>query len=243
MSVWLGGLVMLVGFLLRRAYERELGAILPIWSRWAATAVAALIIAGSVQALIEVASFKALFDNTYGLLVLAKIGLAAVVIGVAAYSRKLVRNRSAESGPGLLRRVVLAELAVTAVVLGVTAALVQIPPPRTASAAESATTSTTISQTITDKSVSLQVDVFPAAVGNNSLHLYAYTPLPVVEWTATAALPAKGIEPIEVPLLRITDFHAIGDIALPAAGDWTLKFTVRTSDIDQSTLTMTAKIS
>ena len=28
-----------------------------------------------------------------------------------------------------------------------------------------------------------------------------------------------------------------------AAGDWTLKFTVRTTDIDQSTLTMTAKIS
>jgi copper transport protein len=247
MAVWLGGLVMLAGFLLRLADERELGAILPIWSRWAATAVAALIIAGTVQALIEVASFKALVDNTYGLLVLAKIGLAAVVIGAAAFSRKLVRDRSAESRPGLLRRIVLAELAITAVVLGVTAALVQIPPPRTASAAESAGTSTTISQTITDKSVSLQVDVFPATVGNNSLHLYAYTPdnkpLPVVEWTATAALPAKGIEPIEVPLLRITDFHAVGDIALPSAGDWTLKFTVRTSDIDQSTLTMTAKIS
>jgi copper transport protein len=56
-------------------------------------------------------------------------------------------------------------------------------------------------------------------------------------------LPAKGIEPIEVPLLRITDFHAIGDIALPQAGNWTFKFTLRTSDIDQSTLSMTAKIS
>jgi copper transport protein len=247
MSVWLGGLVMLVGYLLRRADERELGAILPIWSRWAATAVAALIIAGSVQALIEVGSFTGFFTSTYGRLILIKIGLAAVVVGMAAYSRRLVRTRTAQAGPGKLRRIVLAELAVTAVVLGVTAAVVQIPPPRTASAAESATTSTTISQTITDKSVSLQVDVFPAKVGNNSLHLYAYTPdnkpLPVVEWTATAALPAGGIEPIEVPLLRITDFHAVGDIALPTAGDWTFKFTVRTSDIDQSTLTMTAKIS
>jgi copper transport protein len=246
MSVWLGGLVMLLAFLLRQANERELGAILPIWSRWAATAVAALIIAGSVQALIEVASFKGLVESTYGRLILVKIGLAATVIGMAAYSRRLVRNRTAEIGPGRLRRVVFAELVVTAVVLGVTAALVQIPPPRTAAAAETATTSTTISQTISGDSVSLQVDVFPATVGNNSIHLYAYTPdnkpLPVVEWTATAALPAKGIEPIEVPLLRITDFHAIGDIALPAAGEWTLKFTVRTSEIDQSTLTMTAKI-
>jgi copper transport protein len=46
-----------------------------------------------------------------------------------------------------------------------------------------------------------------------------------------------------VPLLRITDFHAIGDIALPAAGEWTFKFTVRTTDIDQSTLSMSVKIS
>jgi copper transport protein len=247
MSVWLGGLVMLVGFLLRQADERELGAILPIWSRWAATAVAALIVAGSVQALIEVASFKALYTSTYGRLILVKITLAAAVIGLAAISREIVRNRKPENGPRTLRRMVMAELAVTAVVLGVTAALVQIPPPRTASAAESAATPTTISQTVSDASVSLQVDVFPATVGNNSIHLYAYTldnkPLPVVEWTATAALPAKGIEPIEVPLLRITDFHAIGDIALPMAGEWTLKFTVRTSDIDQSTLTMTAKVS
>jgi copper transport protein len=95
--------------------------------------------------------------------------------------------------------------------------------------------------------MALQVDIFPATVGNNSIHLYAYTPenkpLSVVEWTATAELPAKGIEPIQVPLLRITDFHAIGDIALPQAGEWTFKFTVRVSDIDESTLTMTAKIS
>jgi copper transport protein len=248
MAVWLGGLIMLFAFLLRQANERELGAILPIWSRWAATAVTALLLAGAVQALIEVASFRGLIDSTYGILILVKVGLAAVVLSVAAYSRKLVRDRTAEKGPRTLRRSVLAELAITAVVLGVTAALVQISPPRTAEAAQTAaTTTTTVSQTLTNSTMSVQVDIFPATVGNNSIHLYAYTPdnkpLTVVEWRATAALPAKGIEPIDVPLLRITDFHAIGDMALPAAGTWTFKFTVRTSDIDQSTLSMTAKVS
>jgi copper transport protein len=247
MSVWLGGLVMLVAFLLPRANERELGAILPIWSRWAATAVGALILAGVVQALIEVASFKGLVDSTYGILILVKVALAALVVSVAAYSRRVVRSKTAETGPRGLRRPVFVELAIAAVVLGVTATLVQISPPRTAQAAQqAATTTTTVSQTLKDSSMSLQVDVFPATVGNNSIHLYAYTPqnkpLPVVEWSATAALPAKGIEPIEVPLLRITDFHAIGDIALPAAGEWTFKFTARTSDIDESTLSMTAKV-
>jgi copper transport protein len=46
-----------------------------------------------------------------------------------------------------------------------------------------------------------------------------------------------------VPLLRITDFHAVGDIALPMAGEWTFKITARTSDIDQSTLSTTATVS
>jgi copper transport protein len=141
---------------------------------------------------------------------------------------------------------VLVELGLTAIVLGVTSALVQIPPPRTAEAAEVGPTNTTVTQTLNSTTTSLQVDLFPAAVGNNSIHLYAYTPdnkpQPVVEWTATAALPAKNIEPIEVPLLRITDFHAIGDIALPQAGEWTFRFTVRTSDIDRATFSMTATV-
>jgi copper transport protein len=247
MAVWLGGLVMLVGFLLRQANERELGAILPIWSRWAATAVSALIMAGVVQALIEVSTLKGLVSSTYGRLILVKVGLAACVLGVAWYSRRLVRQRTAEGEPRGLRRVVGVELAITAVVLGVTSVLVQIAPPRTAEAANTAAVSTTVSQTVSNSTMALKVDVFPATVGNNSLHLYAYTPdnkpLTVVEWGATAALPAKGIEPIEIPLLRLTDFHAVGDIALPQAGDWTFKFTARTTEIDQSTLTMTVKIS
>lgn len=246
MAVWLGGLVMLVAFLLPQADERELGAILPIWSRWAFSAVGALVVAGVVQALIEVSSFAGLFKSTYGQLILVKAGLAAAAIAVAAFSRKMVLAKSAASGPARLRKAVLVELAITAIVLGVTSALVQIPPPRTAEAAETGTTSTTVTQTLRDNTMSLQVDVFPATVGNNSIHLYAYTPddkpLPVVEWTATAALTSASIEPIEVSLLRITDFHAIGDIALPQAGDWKLTFTIRTSEIDRSTLSTTVKV-
>ncbi|WP_433301455.1 copper resistance protein CopC [Actinoplanes sp. CA-030573] len=247
MSVWLGGLVMLVGFLLRQANERELAAILPIWSRWAATAVSALILAGVIQALIEVSTLDGLVNSTYGRLILVKVALAACVLGVAWWSRRLVRSKQAETEPRGLRRVVGVELAITAVVLGVTAALVQIAPPRTAEAASTVDTTSTVSQTLTSSTMALRVDIFPATVGNNSIHLYAYTPdnkpLTVVEWTGTAALASKGIEPIAIPLLRITDFHAVGDIALPSAGQWTFKFTARTSDIDEQTLTMTANIS
>ncbi|SCF33350.1 copper transport protein [Micromonospora viridifaciens] len=246
MAVWLGGLVMLAAFLLRRANERELAAILPIWSRWATLAVAALLLAGTVQALIEVATLKALFDTTYGQLLLAKIGLFVLVIAVAAYSRALVRRRAAVGRPGAMRRAVVAELAITAVVLGVTATLVQSTPARTAAANVAGSSAGYFSTTLTSPIYSLQVELDPAQRGNNSIHLYAYTPdnrpQPVKEWKATAALPSAGIEPIDIPLLSLTDNHAYGEISLPASGQWEVRFTLRTSDIDQATVTATVPI-
>ncbi|MFG3601729.1 copper resistance CopC/CopD family protein [Micromonospora chersina] len=246
MAVWLGGLVMLAVFLLRRADERELDAILPIWSRWAALAVAALLLAGTVQGLIEVATPKALVDTTYGRLLLAKIVLFALVIGVAAYSRSLVRRRTAAGRPGSMRKAVLAELAITAVVLGLSATLVQTTPARTASADVAGAPAGYFSTTLSSPIYSLQVELDPAETGSNSLHLYAYTkdnrPQPVQEWKATAALPSAGIEPITIPLLPLTDNHATGEISLPAAGQWQLRFTVRTSDIDQATVTATVPV-
>ena len=247
MAVWLGGLVMLVGFLIPQADERELGAILPVWSRWAALAVAGLFLAGTIQALIEVSTVSALFGTTYGRVIIAKIALFSVVIAVAGYSRRLVRARVAASRPFPLRRAIWAELGITAVVLALSASLVQITPARTAEAnATGAATTTYYSSLITGELYNLQVDVDPAAVGNNSVHLYAYTkdnrPQRVVEWRATAALPSAGIEPLEMPLLPLTDNHASGEINLPAAGQWEMRFTVRISDIDQATVTATVPV-
>ncbi|WP_436798870.1 copper resistance CopC/CopD family protein [Micromonospora aurantiaca (nom. illeg.)] len=246
MAVWLGGLVMLAVFLLRQADERELDAILPIWSRWAALAVAALLLAGTVQGLIEVAGLQALFDTTYGRLLLAKIALFVLVIGVAAYSRALVRRRVAAGRPGSMRRAVVAELAITAVVLGVSATLVQTTPARTAAANVAGAEQGYFSATLSSPLYSLEVQVDPAETGNNSMHLYAYTkdsrPQPVQEWKVTAALPSAGIEPITVPLLPLSDNHATGEVNLPARGDWQVRITVRTSDIDQATVTATVPI-
>jgi copper transport protein len=246
MAVWLGGLVMLAGFLLRQADERELGAILPVWSRWAATAVAALLLAGTTQALIEVGTPGALFSTTYGRLVLAKVGLFAVVLAVAAYSRQLVRRRTAAGRPGRMRQAVIAELVVTVVVLAVSATLVQTTPARTV-AADTAAGVGYFNATLTSPVYALRVVVDPARTGNNSVHLDVFTPdnqqpKEVVEWRATAALPAAGVEPIEVPLLPLTANHATGEINLPTAGEWEFRFVVRTSEIDQATVTTTVPI-
>lgn len=247
MAVWLGGLVMLIAFLLRLANERELGAILPIWSRWAMLAVSALVLAGTVQALIEVGTPGALVSTTYGRLIIAKVAAFACVIAIAAYSQKLVRTRQGATEPRRLRRSVGVELGITAVVLGLAAVLVQTTPARTASANEELGGPGYYSATLESNLFNLQVDVDPAEVGNNSVHLYAYDkasnqPLPVVEWKGTAALPAKEVAPVDIPLLQLTDNHATGEITLPIEGEWQLKFTVRISEIDQATVTATVPI-
>jgi copper transport protein len=247
MAVWLGGLVMLVGFLLRRASVIELGAILPVWSRWAAVAVCWLVLGGVVQALVEIGSVRALFGTGYGQLVLVKVGLLVGVLGVAAVSRQLVRRRSAPAQVGRMRRLVFAELGITVVVLGLSSVLVQTTPGRTAAANPASSTVSYYAKTLTTKLYSLEVQVDPAKVGNNSIHLFAFTPagapLTVVEWKATAALPENSIEPISVSLLQITESHAIGDVALPTPGVWQINFTLRTTDIDQATVTASVPVS
>jgi copper transport protein len=282
MSVWLGGLVMLFGFILRKADDRELSAILPVWSGWAVFAVTVLVLAGTAQALVEIGTVSALTGTTYGRIVIVKVALLAVVLCVAAVSRGVVSrsfgavaqarvedeagevddhqfDEEAETAESLggspadrdgakrrLRRAVIAEVAIAAVVLGFTSALVQTTPARSAEAAANAP-AVPFSVTVTDKLFKLEVDVAPTAKGPNTIHLYAFAPdgsgpQTVAEWKGTAALPAKGIGPIDIPLLAIPPDHASGQILLPESGTWRLKITVRTDDTHQATVTANVPI-
>jgi copper transport protein len=303
MSVWLGGLVMLIRYLVPRASAAELGAIVPIWSRWATYAVAALILTGVAQALIQVNDLGALFTTTYGWLLVAKVSLVAVALAVASLSRRLVApiagaannaveigatesqadanepdddepdedepdgNAADEDEPGQneavggdaepaaqgapvatqrrqFRLYIIAEAAIIAVVLGLTSVLVQTTPARTV-AAQTATPSVQTA-VMKDKLYTLTIDVVPATVGLNEVHLYATTPdgLPadIKEWQVKASAPTLGIEPIDANILPLTADHATGQIGLPSAGDWIFSFTLRTTDIDQSTVTTTITV-
>lgn len=252
MAVWLGGLAVLALFLLRKgknqASDRELGAILPVWSRWATFAVSALLLAGVIQALIEISSIGALFSTNYGRLVLVKVTLVLVILGFAYLARRSV-NTGEHVGDGarVVRRSVVVELTIAVVVLGFSSVLTQTTPARVAEAAPpGAAQQAYFTTTATSDLYTLQVDFDPAKVGENSVHLYAYTkdgkPLKVVEWSGTAALPTGGIEPVTIPLLPLTDNHVTGSIQLPTAGDWQMRFTLRTTDVDQETVSVTVPI-
>jgi copper transport protein len=246
-AIWVGGLVVLAGFLLRLADRRELGVILPEWSRWAAMAVAALLLAGLVQAVVEIGPPDALVSTAYGRLLLVKLGLVAVVVAVAGYSRRLVRLRLGASRPGAMRAAVAAEAVVLAAVMGVSSVLVQTTPGRTEAVASQLVSTRDFAVTLETGLYSLQFLLEPAGLGRNTLHLYAYSPdgepQRVVEWRATAALPAAGVEPIDIPVLGLTDSHAVGELAVPVAGDWEFTFTLRVSEIDRASVGVTVPIS
>jgi copper transport protein len=249
MGLWVGGLVMLFGFLLPRAGARQLGVILPAWSRWATVALLWLVAGGLLQAVVEVGTVRALVATGYGRLVLAKAGLLAAVLAVAFLSRRAVLRRTAPAQTSRLRRLVGVELGATATVLALSAVLVQVTPGRAdrPGIEPASGPGKGVVQTVTSPLYSLQVDVFPVQLGEyNTLHLVAYTPegkaLRVVEWKVSAALPERGVEPVDTPVLGVEDNVAVGAVSFPVPGDWLLRMTLRTSEVDAATVTTTIKV-
>ncbi|MGI5240901.1 copper resistance CopC/CopD family protein [Dactylosporangium sp. CA-139066] len=243
MGLWIGGLVCLWAVVLRRADPRELRLILPSWSRWAMVAVYWLVAAGLVQALVQAGGWAAVTGSAYGRVLLAKAALVVAMLAAAAASRRLVRRGTATAAPARLRRTVRAEAAVALAVLAATAVLVQLSPGRTGDVeAAAAARAGGYTATLTSALYAVQLEVYPATVGEyNSFHAYVFTPegrpLPVAEWTVTAALPERGIEPMPNPVFTLTGNQGLGNLTFPLRGEWRLAITLRVSDFDQATVT------
>ncbi|MFI1533886.1 copper resistance CopC/CopD family protein [Streptomyces anandii] len=175
------------------------------------------------------------------------------------------RLRDADPGRFGLRRSVLAEAGVAVVLLAVTTVLTQTEPGRTEEEAKAATSSSSSSSSPASSSSGavtldmpfdtggqngkgvVRLDIDPARVGGNEMHVYVQRPdgrpfdIPKVKVAFT--LTAKKIGPLPVAPDRITTGHwAASGVQIPMAGDWKIAVTVRTSDIDQTTVTKNAQI-
>ncbi|GAA3845102.1 hypothetical protein GCM10022403_091270 [Streptomyces coacervatus] len=92
-SLWLGGLTLLLFGVLPRRRPEELSAVVSGYSRLAGVAVAAIVAAGAVLTWQVVGSFGALVDTGYGRLLLLKLALLALLLAIAQRSRGWVRTR------------------------------------------------------------------------------------------------------------------------------------------------------
>ncbi|MFF9806871.1 copper resistance CopC/CopD family protein [Streptomyces coeruleorubidus] len=174
------------------------------------------------------------------------------------------RLRDADPNRFGLRRSVLAEAGVAVVLLAVTTVLTQTEPGRTEQDAKAATSSAASTSPDTGASGALTlnmpfdtggengkgivtVDLDPARVGGNEMHVYVERPdgqaFDIPEVKVDFTLKAKDIGPLPVvPDHLATGHWSANGVQIPMAGDWKIDVTVRTSDIDEVTVSKNAQI-
>ena len=248
-AAWLGGLVLLLAFVLRRRQADELRSVVPRFSTLAQIAVAAIVATGAFQGWRQVRSLDALTDTTYGRLLLLKTLAFAGLVFLGAVNRAVVRRRlwapspvaGYPVGPGAalsdpdadtvvrLRRAVGIEVAVAVLVLAITALLVNTAPAATAEAQPFAAS-------IPTDEAHIQVTVDPGQAGRNDIHVYLHATLDSepLEATAKASLPDQGIGPITIPLEPAGPGHwsAEGVDLLPG-GDWQLQVAILLTETNE----------
>ncbi|MER5211360.1 copper resistance protein CopC [Streptomyces sp. NPDC002838] len=172
------------------------------------------------------------------------------------------RARDADPNRFGLRRSVLAEAGVAVVLLAVTTVLTQTEPGRTEEEAKAATSASSSSSAESSGALTLDmsfdtggedgkgvvtVDLNPARVGGNEMHVYVRRPngraFDVPEVKIAFTQKTKDIGPLPVVPDHITTGHwSASGVQIPMAGDWEVAVTVRTSDIDQTTVSKNAQI-
>jgi copper transport protein len=259
MSGWLGGLAIVVTLLVRPGTPApQAGLDVPsvaVFSRTAFASVVVLVATGVYAGWRQVGSFAALFDTTFGLLLVFKVDLVLLMLAGAWVSRRWLQRhlgKSAKPTWAVLRKAVAIEAALAIVVLGVTTVLTDTEPGRTAHERAQVEKAGPVSRTVPFDAGGaagkgkLDITVDPARVGSNELHMYFSTPIgevrEVEEVTATAALPGKGIDGADVQIRRAAPGHWFGELSLPMAGRWELAFSIRTSDVDRITVTVPVEV-
>jgi copper transport protein len=243
-SAWVGGLVLLATFLLPKAPDdawppEPLNLTLRV-SAVAFSAVCVVVGTGVVQSVRQVGSLHALVHTNYGQTLVIKVCLVVALVVVGALSRRLLHLPDVCRSPALdgltfprrrLRHTVVVELGIALAVVGVTGALVNDVPARQADGQP-------FSYSFTALGVQVNTIIDPARAGQiNQVHVYILsslgTPRAVPEFDLSVSLPLRSIGPLTIPLVVSGPGHYTANrFVLPVAGDWVLKYTVRTDAID-----------
>ncbi|MEV0174974.1 copper resistance protein CopC [Streptomyces sp. NPDC050803] len=153
-----------------------------------------------------------------------------------------------------LRRSVLAEVAVGVAVLVITTVLTGTLPGRAeAEAAQQAPPAVRTSVTTVPFDVGtpggtgkVQITLDPGRVGDNSVQAVVYGPdgglATVPELRLSFTLPAGDIGPLDAGLTDRGGYWATGDLNLPLPGTWTMKVTVRVSEVDQVSESVSVRV-
>ncbi|KQY56648.1 MULTISPECIES: copper resistance protein CopC [unclassified Nocardioides] len=251
-AVWLGGLVGLALTLGALRRHGDLAArTLARFSTVAAGTLALLVVAGSFMAWRIVGSWDALFGTRYGTVLMVKVGIAVLVMAVAAANRWVLLPRAlATPDDGtprhafdLVRRSVTVETSLLVVVLGLTGFLVsQSPEPRPAEPAPAAAAEF-VSADIGDLTV--LVLLTPPSPGRTTLHVHLEDSAgrPVSPYAApVVSMRSDDVDLGAVPLERSGTGVYTAPVVLPEPGDWQVQVSLRVDEFDNPVATLTVPV-
>ncbi|QGF24984.1 copper resistance CopC/CopD family protein [Raineyella fluvialis] len=262
MSLWLGGLALVVTAVAAPGRHAEVAVVMPAFSRLAFTSVLVIVATGGYLTLREVGlSFGALTTTDYGRLLLLKVSAVVVLVALGNLGRLWVRRhlagpaadatvpdgRDAPTGPGpvtygprdvsRLRRGVSAEVVIALVVLGLTSALVGVPTARQDYAPPFHTT-------VTAPGTRTDVYIAKPKVGDTTLRVRVTSPdgAPIGVQAMTATITASSSDAAPIALVPANGSGASADgrtdfpVSFPSVGSWTIRLTIRTSELDATAL-------
>ncbi len=232
-AFWLGALVPMAAAL--RRPDRQALAALERFSRTIVVFLAALVAAGVALAVIQVVDPKALGGTEYGRVLLAKLGIVAVLLALA------VVNRWRFTAPALagdaaagqsLRRSMKAEIVLVAAILAIVALWRFTPPPRVL-IVEAATP---VSVHLHSQAAMADVSVQPGRAGPVAVAIYPmtadFTPMEAKEVTLVLSKADAGLEPLRRAATRVDGVWRIDDVQIPLAGVWQIRIDILISDFE-----------
>ncbi len=232
-AFWVGALVPMAAAL--RKPDRQVLAALERFSRTIVVFLAALVAAGVALAVIQVVDPKQLGGTDYGKALLAKLGLVAALLALAAL------NRWRFTAPALagdaaagqhLRRSIEAEIVLAAAILAIVALWRFTPPPRVL-IVEAATPA---SVHLHSQAAMADVSVQPGRAGPVAVAIYPMTadfaPMEAKEVTLVLSKADAGLEPLRRAATRVDGVWRIDDVQIPLAGVWQIRVDVLISDFE-----------
>lgn len=251
-AIWLGGIVGLV-IAFRQVEGTALATTVRRFSTAAVGTVVVVAAAGIGMSLIVLPSLSDLWSSSYGLVLIVKVSLVAIVVALGAFNqRRLVPamdgGAAVSLGPGRdrLARIVRLELGVLLAVVAVTALLVGRSP--TESEAASPPVAEAAAAPLTDGLGTVVVATPPEATGffetGIALRDAAGQPLqPAAVPTVQLRESGQNLGPIDLEVHEVLagGYHVFGDVPVP--GTWELLVSVRVTDFDEATATLTTQIS